>query len=81
MFFFLSSLEALHKKLLSGELFQLKKDQIIFNSWCSEPEIVSAVWMLVGMCGGYDWVDIRELLADFISRVIFFLLNAFVFLF
>lgn len=68
---FYSSLEALHKKLLSGELLQLKKDQIVYNRWCSEPEIVSAVWMLVGMCDGNDWMDIRELLADFISRVIF----------
>lgn len=37
--------------------------------WHCEPEIVSAVWTLVGICGSEDAKDVREFVADFISRV------------
>lgn len=39
------------------------------DMWHCEPEIVSAVWTLVGICGSEDAKDVRELVADFISRV------------
>ncbi|XP_068637362.1 serine/threonine-protein kinase ATM isoform X2 [Aristolochia californica] len=63
------SLRALHKKLLRGNIIQVKKNTEEFETWCCEPEIVSAVWMLVGMNGSDDTRGIRELVADFISMV------------
>lgn len=39
------------------------------DRWHCEPEIVSAVWTLIGICGSNDEKVVRELVADFISRV------------
>ncbi|XP_058091812.1 serine/threonine-protein kinase ATM isoform X2 [Magnolia sinica] len=67
------SLQTLHKKLVMREIIHPEKNaediREEFNCWHCEPEIVSAVWTLVGMCTSEDAKDIRELVADFISRV------------
>ncbi|XP_077244126.1 serine/Threonine-kinase ATM-like protein isoform X2 [Tasmannia lanceolata] len=68
------SLQILHKKILMREIVKPEKNakdiREDFNSfWHSEPEIVSAVWMLVGMCGQHDAKKIRVFVADFISRI------------
>ncbi|KAL5723782.1 non-specific serine/threonine protein kinase [Ranunculus cassubicifolius] len=67
------SLQTLHKKLLQGEIFRPVKNVHCtveqFENWQCEPEIVSAVWMLVSMCGSNDANNIRGLVSDFISRV------------
>ncbi|PIA61953.1 hypothetical protein AQUCO_00200149v1 [Aquilegia coerulea] len=67
------SLETLHKKLLQGEIIHSEKDVEYtvkhFNNWRCEPEIVSAVWMLVSMCGSNEGNKIRGVVSDFISRV------------
>ncbi|KAF5198931.1 serine/threonine-protein kinase ATM [Thalictrum thalictroides] len=67
------SLETLHTKLLQGEIIHSEKDMEYtvkhFNNWRCEPEIVSAVWMLVSMCGSNDGSKIRGVVSDFISRI------------
>ncbi|KAF9625359.1 hypothetical protein IFM89_022141 [Coptis chinensis] len=67
------SLRTVHRKLLMGEIIFPEKDVKNtvekFNSWRCEPEIVSAVWTLVGMCNSTDTNNISGLVSDFISRV------------
>ncbi|KAJ1384473.1 PIK-related kinase [Sesbania bispinosa] len=68
----LSSLQALHKKLLIGETFQREgRAEGYFKDkyWHGDHEIVNAVWTLVHMCGSDDASDVRELVSDFLSRV------------
>ncbi|KAL2340902.1 hypothetical protein Fmac_008842 [Flemingia macrophylla] len=70
--FLLSSLQALHKKLLNIETFQRGgKAEVLFKdkNWHGDHEIVHAVWKLVHMCGSDDASEVRELVSDFISRV------------
>ncbi|XP_019416969.1 PREDICTED: serine/threonine-protein kinase ATM isoform X2 [Lupinus angustifolius] len=64
----LSSLQALHKKLMIGEAIQRggRADNIY---WHDDHEIVHAVWTLVHMCGSNDASGVREFVSDFISRV------------
>ncbi|KAK7350621.1 hypothetical protein VNO77_09440 [Canavalia gladiata] len=68
----LSSLQALHKKLLSvvtsqggGKAEDFFKDRC----WHGDHEIVHAVWTLVHMCGSDDASEVRELVSDFVSWV------------
>ncbi|XP_043704321.1 serine/threonine-protein kinase ATM isoform X2 [Telopea speciosissima] len=67
------SLEEMHKKLLTGAVIRPEKnaeDTVgLFNVWQCEPEIVSAAWSLVRMCGSNNASKISELVSDFISRV------------
>lgn len=67
------SLRNLHKKLLMGEIIQLESNGILklhnCNHWNADPEVVSAVWSLVRLCGSNGMNDMCALLADFISRV------------
>ncbi|KAK2442878.1 serine/threonine-protein kinase ATM [Trifolium repens] len=68
----LSSLQALHKKLLIEETFQRRgraEDHLEDKYWHGDQEIVHAVWTLVHMCGSDDASGVRELVSDFISRV------------
>ncbi|XP_050879903.1 serine/threonine-protein kinase ATM isoform X2 [Lathyrus oleraceus] len=68
----LSSLQALHKKLLVEETFQRRgRSEGHFKDkyWHGDHEIVHAVWTLVHMCGSDDANGVRELVSDFISRV------------
>ncbi|KAF5182313.1 Serine/threonine-protein kinase ATM, partial [Thalictrum thalictroides] len=67
------SLETLHKKLLQGKIIHSEKDMEYtvkhFNNWHCDPDIVSAVWILVSMCGSNDGSKIRGVVYDFISRI------------
>ncbi|XVF54114.1 hypothetical protein PTKIN_Ptkin05aG0154900 [Pterospermum kingtungense] len=66
------SLQALHKKLLAGEIFQgrkITKEFMDDTYWHGDREIVHAVWTLVRMCASDDASRIRGLVSDFISRV------------
>ncbi|KAH7658743.1 Non-specific serine/threonine protein kinase protein [Dioscorea alata] len=67
------SLRNLHKKLLMGEIIQLESNGKLklhnCNRWNADPEVVSAVWSLVRLCGSNGMNDMCALLADFISRV------------
>ncbi|XP_043813489.1 serine/threonine-protein kinase ATM isoform X5 [Manihot esculenta] len=68
----LCSVQAMHKKLLMREYFELernKRDTVVDINWHSDSEIVSAVWTLVRMCSSDDSNCIRTLMSDFISRV------------
>ncbi|KAK7354055.1 hypothetical protein VNO80_19511 [Phaseolus coccineus] len=68
----LSSLQALHKKLLNVETLQIGGKAEGFSKdiyWQGDLEIVHAVWKLVHMCGSNDASEVRELVSDFISRV------------
>ncbi|XP_045816356.1 serine/threonine-protein kinase ATM isoform X4 [Trifolium pratense] len=67
----LSSLQALHKKLLIEETFQRRgrAGHLEDKYWHGDHEIVHAVWTLVHMCGSDDASGARELVSDFISRV------------
>jgi ataxia telangiectasia mutated family protein len=68
----LSSLQALHKKLLIEETFQRRgraAGHLEDKYWHGDQEIVHAVWTLVHMCGSDDASGVRELVSDFISRV------------
>ncbi|GAU46425.1 hypothetical protein TSUD_134550 [Trifolium subterraneum] len=68
----LSSLQALHKKLLIEETFQRRgraEGHLEDKYWHGDHEIVHAVWTLVHMCGSDDASGVRELVSDFISRV------------
>ncbi|XP_068483746.1 serine/threonine-protein kinase ATM isoform X2 [Phaseolus vulgaris] len=68
----LSSLQALHKKLLNVETLQRGGKVEGFSKdiyWQGDQEIVHAVWKLVHMCGSNDANEVRELVSDFISRV------------
>lgn len=66
------SLQALHKKLLTGETFQggkTTKEFVDDTYWHGDGEIVHAVWTLVRMCASDDSSRIRGLVSDLISRV------------
>ncbi|KAK7317181.1 hypothetical protein RJT34_01188 [Clitoria ternatea] len=68
----LSSLQALHKKLLHEETFHRgEREEGCFSDryWHGDHEIMLAVWTLVHMCGSDDASEVRELVSDFISRV------------
>lgn len=60
------SLQALHKKFLTGESFQRGWNN---DEWHEDSEIVHAVWTLVRICGSDDADSVRILVSDFISRV------------
>nr|CAN75030.1 hypothetical protein VITISV_026825 [Vitis vinifera] len=67
-----SILQALHKKLLVGEICRGEKnvkDVIGDTCWRADQDIVHAVWNLVHMCGSDDANSVRALVSDFISRV------------
>lgn len=66
---FLWSLQALHKKVLIGEVFQGETDGEESTSWRCDPEIVHAVWKLVRLCGSNEASSVRALVSDFISWV------------
>ncbi|XP_057442948.1 serine/threonine-protein kinase ATM [Lotus japonicus] len=68
----LSSLQALHKKLLIGESFQREgRAESYFKDshWHGDHELVHAVWTLVHICGSDDASGVRELVSDFLCRV------------
>lgn len=78
---FFLSLQALHKKLLNvdtcqggGRAEQFFKDRY----WHGDNEIVHAVWKLVHVCGSDDTSEVRELVSDFISRVLVLLVFDFI---
>lgn len=69
------SLQALHKKLLFGETFQIEKntaDLVEDRYWHCDDETMNAVWTMVRMSGSEDEDahSIRVLVSDFISRVL-----------
>ncbi|XP_044341757.1 serine/threonine-protein kinase ATM isoform X1 [Triticum aestivum] len=69
---FLLSLRTHHKKLLSGEII-CRGDVSVGNAdtvscWRSDPDVVSAVWTLVGLCSSSSVANEASVLADFISR-------------
>ncbi|KAJ4840216.1 hypothetical protein Tsubulata_002970 [Turnera subulata] len=66
--FLLSSIEALHKKLLIGEKERIVEDAENLH-WLRDPEVVHSVWTLVRLCGSDDVKSIRPLVSDFVSRV------------
>lgn len=70
MFF---SVRDLHKKLVLGEIIQKETnapdESGKSNCWNSDPDVVSAVWTVVGLCGSNEANDMSVLVADFISRV------------
>jgi len=73
---FFLSLQALHKKLLNVETLQRGGKVEGFSKdiyWQGDQEIVHAVWKLVHMCGSNDANEVRELVSDFISRVMILL--------
>ncbi|XP_010243049.1 PREDICTED: serine/threonine-protein kinase ATM isoform X1 [Nelumbo nucifera] len=67
------SLQTLHRRLVLGEVIQAENDAAEIhkqiNYWHTEPEVISAVWRLVSLCGPIDGKDVRALVSDFISRV------------
>ncbi|KAJ8427338.1 hypothetical protein Cgig2_030603 [Carnegiea gigantea] len=69
---FLWSLQALHRKLVGGEIFHVEENRenhAEYTYWHSDPELVQAVWSLVHICGSEDADDARALVSDFISKV------------
>nr|XP_029123739.1 serine/threonine-protein kinase ATM isoform X3 [Elaeis guineensis] len=67
------SLRHLHKKLVLGEIIQ-KETNVPDESGKSncrncDPDVVSAVWTLVGLCGSNEANNMSVLVADFISRI------------
>lgn len=67
------SLRHLHKKLVLGEIIQ-KETNVTdgsgkSNCWNSNPDVVSAVWTLVGLSGSNEANDMSGLVADFIARI------------
>lgn len=60
------SLKALHRKFLSFQNHEGKT-----ACWQDDPDVVNAVWALVRICGSSDFVDVRALVADLLSRVTF----------
>nr|CAD1842809.1 unnamed protein product [Ananas comosus var. bracteatus] len=69
----LLSLQALHEKLILGEIIHREPncvDQSQESScWNTDPHVVSAVWTLVDLCNPAEGNDMGAVLADFISRV------------
>ncbi|TVU22297.1 hypothetical protein EJB05_31982 [Eragrostis curvula] len=71
---FLSSLRMYHKKLLLGEIIcrgdLSVADADIVSCWHSDPDVVSAVWILVDLCSSSCvGNEASSVLADFIARV------------
>lgn len=64
------SLKALHKKLIGGRVFHSEKIQSV--DWHNDHEVELAVWKLMRMCSSDDTSCIRELVSDFVSRVLIF---------
>lgn len=67
----------MHKKLLIGESFQREgRAESYFKDshWHGDHELVHAVWTLVYICGSDDASGVRELVSDFLCRVLVFLL-------
>jgi len=65
-----------HKKLLLGDIISRADpsaaDIDIVSCWCSDPDIVSAVWTLVDLCSSSPVAnEASPVVADFISRVCF----------
>ncbi|XP_062191304.1 serine/threonine-protein kinase ATM isoform X2 [Phragmites australis] len=70
---FLLSLRMYKKKLLLGEIICRSDlsvaDADIISCWCSDPDVVSAVWTLVDLCSSSSVAnEASSVLADFISR-------------
>ncbi|KAL6847730.1 hypothetical protein ACP4OV_021858 [Aristida adscensionis] len=70
---FLLSLRMYHQKLLLGEIICRSNlyvaDADIVSCWYSDPDVVSAVWMLVDHCSSSSVAnEASSVLADFISR-------------
>nr|XP_034595825.1 serine/threonine-protein kinase ATM isoform X4 [Setaria viridis] len=70
---FLLSLRMYHNKLLLGEIISRSDlsaaDTDIVNCWCSDPDVVSAVWTLVDICSSSPVAnEASPVVADFISR-------------
>lgn len=67
------SLRNLHKKLMSGEIIEKKANDIGQVSkrrfWDNDPDVISAVWMLIDSCSSNEENVMSGMLADFISRV------------
>jgi len=62
-----------HKKLLLGDIISRADpsaaDIDIVSCWCSDPDIVSAVWTLVDLCSSSPVAnEASPVVADFISR-------------
>ncbi|KAK3163657.1 hypothetical protein QOZ80_1AG0006470 [Eleusine coracana subsp. coracana] len=70
---FLLSLHMYHKKLLLGEIIcrgKSEADADVVSCWRSDPDVVSAVWILVDFCSSSCVAnEASSVLADFISRV------------
>ncbi|XP_042436712.1 serine/threonine-protein kinase ATM-like isoform X3 [Zingiber officinale] len=66
------SLRNLHKKLMSGEIIGKKTNDIgqvsIRSFWDNDPDVISAVWMLVDLCSSNEENVMSGMLADFMSR-------------
>jgi hypothetical protein len=65
-----------HNKLLLGEIISRSDlsaaDTDVVNCWCSDSDVVSAVWTLVDLCSSSPVAnEASPLVADFISRVCF----------
>ncbi|CAN0900398.1 Serine/threonine-protein kinase ATM [Linum grandiflorum] len=67
----LSSIRALHKKVLLGENYQVEGNgkDIMEDNWNHDQEIRCAIWTLVGICSSDDSGSIRPLVSDFVSRL------------
>ncbi|CAL4957640.1 unnamed protein product [Urochloa decumbens] len=71
---FLLSLRMYHNKLLLGEIISRSDlsagDTDIVSCWCSDSDVVSAVWTLVDLCSSSPVAnEASPVVADFISRV------------
>lgn len=64
------SLKALHKKLIGGRVFH--SENVLSVDWHNDQEVEHAVWKLMRMCSSDDTSCIRELVSDFVSRVLIF---------
>ncbi|CAN1347706.1 Serine/threonine-protein kinase ATM [Linum perenne] len=67
----LSSIQALHKKVLLGENYQVNRNgnDVMEDNWNHDQEIRYAIWTLVGICSSDDSGSIRPLVSDFVSRL------------
>lgn len=67
------SLRNLHKRLLAGEIIEKRPNDMEKlcerTCWNDNPDVVSAVWVLVDLCSSNEASTMSGLLADFISRV------------
>ncbi|URE12214.1 FATC domain [Musa troglodytarum] len=66
------TLRNLHKRLLSGEIIEKRPNDMEKlcerTCWNDNPDVVSAVWVLVDLCSSNEASTMSGLLADFISR-------------